>query len=183
MTCRSLTRDEVVEMSGAFVLGALEAAEDAAVRRHLATCELDHTEIAELGSVLPVLDASVPLVEPRDGLKARILAAAAAEAAQAADARGAADRPTPRPLLPAAPAAAAVVTAPPPRRRSRPPPSARPARRAAPVRPPGRSASRRSSRSSRSVAGTSCSGTSSMPRRATSRPSRASSTLPARPAR
>ncbi len=74
-------------MSGAFVLGALEPAEAAAVRAHLATCDRDHTEIAELGSVLPVLDESVPVVEPPDGLKARIMAAAAAEAAQAADAR------------------------------------------------------------------------------------------------
>ena len=74
-----LTCDEVREMAGAFVLGALEPDEMAAVRAHLATCEEAHEEIAELGGVLPALAESVPLVEPSDGLKARIMAAAAAE--------------------------------------------------------------------------------------------------------
>ena len=74
-----LSCDDVRVMAGAFVLGALEAAEDAAVRTHLATCSDAHAEIAEVGSVLPVLDASVPVVEPPAGLKARIMAAAAAD--------------------------------------------------------------------------------------------------------
>jgi len=78
---RELTHDEVVEMGGAFVLGALGAADAAAVRSHLSTCTEDHSEIAELGGVLPVLAESVPIVEPPAGLKARIMAAAAAEAA------------------------------------------------------------------------------------------------------
>lgn len=76
-----LTHDEVVEMGGPFVLGALEPAEAAAVRAHLASCSEDHSEIAELGSVLPVLAASAPVLEPPAGLKARIMTAAAAEAA------------------------------------------------------------------------------------------------------
>jgi anti-sigma factor RsiW len=79
-----LTHDEAVEMGGAFVLGALEPAEAAAVRAHLATCTEDHSEIAELGGVLPVLAEGVPLVEPPAGLKARIMAAATAEAAAVA---------------------------------------------------------------------------------------------------
>ena len=74
-----LTCDEVREMAGAFVLGALEPEELAAVRAHLATCEDAHDEIAELGGVLPALAQSVPVVEPSDGLKARIMAAAAAD--------------------------------------------------------------------------------------------------------
>ena len=74
-----LTHEAVVEMAGAFVLGALEPNEMAAVRAHLATCEEAHEEIAELGGVLPALADSVPLVEPPDGLKARIMAAAAAD--------------------------------------------------------------------------------------------------------
>jgi len=78
---RELTHDEVVEMGGAFVLGALGAADAAGVRSHLSTCTEDHSEIAELGGVLPVLAESVPTVEPPAGLKARIMAAAAAEAA------------------------------------------------------------------------------------------------------
>ena len=88
---RELSHDEVVEMGGAFVLGALEPAEAEAVRVHLVTCPEDHAEIAELGSVLPVLAESVPVAEPPAGLKARILAAAAAEAAAAAPGAGPAD--------------------------------------------------------------------------------------------
>jgi len=75
-----LSHDEAVEMAGAFVLGALEPAEAAAMREHLVTCPESHDEIAELGSVLPVLAASVPVVEPSAGLKSRLMAAAAAEA-------------------------------------------------------------------------------------------------------
>ena len=85
---RELTCDEVRDQAGAFVLGALEPAEEAAVRAHLETCSDAHAEIAELGGVLPVLDASVPVVEPPAGLKARIMAAAAADL----EARGAIPR-------------------------------------------------------------------------------------------
>lgn len=76
---KTLTCDEVREMAGAFVLGALDPAEEAAVRAHLATCDDAHEEIAELGGVLPALAESVPVVEPPAGLKARIMAAAAAD--------------------------------------------------------------------------------------------------------
>ena len=76
-----LTHDEVVEMAGAFVLGALNPADEAAVRAHLATCQEPHEEIAELGGVLPALAESVPMVEPPADLKARIMAAAAADLA------------------------------------------------------------------------------------------------------
>jgi anti-sigma-K factor RskA len=76
-----LTCDEVREMAGAYVLGALEPADEAAVRAHLASHADGHPEIAELGSVLPALADSVPVVEPPDGLKARIMAAAAADLA------------------------------------------------------------------------------------------------------
>jgi anti-sigma-K factor RskA len=74
-----LTCDEIREQAGAFVLGALEPAEEAAVRAHLETCSDAHAEIEQLGGVLPVLDASVPVVEPPVGLKGRIMAAAAAD--------------------------------------------------------------------------------------------------------
>ena len=74
-----LTCEEVREMSGAFVLGALAPAEEAAVRAHLATCVDAHVEISELGGVLPAFAETVPLVEPSDALKGRILAAAAAD--------------------------------------------------------------------------------------------------------
>ncbi|HMA46485.1 MAG TPA: zf-HC2 domain-containing protein, partial [Frankiaceae bacterium] len=76
-----LTCDEVRELAGAFVLGALDAAEAAAVRAHLAAAgHADaHPEIAELGAVVPALAEIVPIVEPPAGLKDRILAAAAAD--------------------------------------------------------------------------------------------------------
>lgn len=66
-------------MAGSFVLGALDPAADAAVRAHLAGCPQEHEEMAELGGVLPALAESVPIVEPPAGLKARIMAAAAAD--------------------------------------------------------------------------------------------------------
>lgn len=75
----TLTCEEVRTMAGAFVLDALDPADAAAVRAHLATCEDAHEEIAELGGVLPALAASVPVVDPPAGLKARIMAAAAAD--------------------------------------------------------------------------------------------------------
>jgi anti-sigma-K factor RskA len=71
-----LTCDEVRDLAGSFVLGALDADEAEAVRAHLAGCADAHAEIAELASVVPVLDASVPIVEPPSALKGRIMAAA-----------------------------------------------------------------------------------------------------------
>jgi anti-sigma-K factor RskA len=78
---RELTCDEVREMAGAYVLGALDIADERAVRAHLATCSQAHEEIVELGAVVPALVEVVPIVEPPEGLKARIMAAAAADLA------------------------------------------------------------------------------------------------------
>lgn len=75
----TLTCDEVRDLAASFVLGALDADEADAVRDHLADCADAHAEVADLGGVLPALAASVPQVEPRPELKARILAAAAAD--------------------------------------------------------------------------------------------------------
>jgi hypothetical protein len=74
-----LTHDEVVDLAASFVLDALEPEEMAAVREHLATCTESHDEIVELGGVVPALAASVPVVEPPASLKARVMAAAAAD--------------------------------------------------------------------------------------------------------
>lgn len=100
---RELTCDEVRDMAGAFVLGALDASDAAAVRSHLATCGQAHEEIAELGAVVPAFAEVVPVVEPSEGLKARIMAAAAADLA----ARGGVSR-----VVPVAPVPAAVAEAP-----------------------------------------------------------------------
>jgi hypothetical protein len=128
---RDLTCDEVRDLAGAFVLGALDAAEDAAVRAHVAAAGHGnaHPEIEELGAVIPALFEAVPVVQPRDGLKARIMAAAAADLAarQSAPAAPAADAPSapaaaPRATPVAAPAAAApsAPAAPPPAPRATP---------------------------------------------------------------
>ncbi len=90
-----LSCDEVRELAASFVLGALDPDEMDAVRAHLASCADPHAEVAELGSVLPVLAESVPVVEPPAALKGRILAAAAADLETRG--AGAAAAPTPIP--------------------------------------------------------------------------------------
>ncbi len=100
---RELTCDEVREMAALYVLGALDTSDETAVRAHLAFHADVHPEIAELGSVIPAFAEIVPIVEPPEGLKARIMAAAAADLA----ARGAVSVSTvARPAGQAAPAAA-----------------------------------------------------------------------------
>jgi anti-sigma-K factor RskA len=89
-----LSCDEVRDLAAPFVLGALDADEAGAVRTHLAACTDPHPEFAELGSVVPVLGASVPVVEPSVGLRDRILAAAAGDQAAAADQAAAGDQAT-----------------------------------------------------------------------------------------
>ena len=70
---------DVLELSGAFVLGALPPDQAAAVREHLASCPEAHAEVTELASVVPALFETVQQVDAPTGLKQRILAAAAAE--------------------------------------------------------------------------------------------------------
>jgi hypothetical protein len=102
---RELTCDEVREMAGAFVLGALDAQGDAAVRAHLGGHADGHPEIVELGGVLPAFAEVVPVVEPPAGLKARIMTAAAADLAARRGAAAAAP-------APATPASSVAPTAP-----------------------------------------------------------------------
>src|SRR3954468_3706780 len=78
-----LTCAEASELAPAFVLGALTAAEMAAVRSHLAGCQNAHAEFADLGSVAPVLLEAVPVVEPPAGLGDRIMATAREQQAAA----------------------------------------------------------------------------------------------------
>ena len=92
-----VTCEAVRDMAGAFVLGALGPGDDAAVRAHLASCPETHPEIAELGGVVAALAETVPLVEPSDGLKARIMSAAAADLAARSAADATADGVAPSP--------------------------------------------------------------------------------------
>lgn len=74
-----MTCEQAAELAGLYVLDALDAAESAAVRDHLASCARDHGEFAELGSVVP---AMAELFEPLDAppeLKDRVLTAVAGE--------------------------------------------------------------------------------------------------------
>jgi hypothetical protein len=73
----SLTCDDVRDLAPAYVLGALERAEELAVTEHLLDCPNVHAEVAELGGVVPYLAETVPLVEPPASLRGRILIAAA----------------------------------------------------------------------------------------------------------
>lgn len=109
----TLSCDQIRDLAPAFVLGALDAAEDAAVRAHLASCPQAHEEIEELGGVVPYLADTLDPVEPPPGLRARILDAAAREpsAASIVPERIAAVAPTPRAAEPR-PAAWATARAP-----------------------------------------------------------------------
>ncbi len=83
MTEPRMTHDEALDLAAGHVLGALEPAEDAAVREHLATCDRPHPEFEELGGVVPALLEldDTQLIEPPAALGDRIMAAAAADLA------------------------------------------------------------------------------------------------------
>jgi anti-sigma factor RsiW len=81
MNERPMTHDDALDLAAGYVLGALEPAEETAVRDHLATCPESHAEFAELGGVVPSLPADVPLVEPPAALRDRIMDAAGADLA------------------------------------------------------------------------------------------------------
>jgi hypothetical protein len=74
-----LTCDQVRDLAAGFVLDALDPAEAAAVREHLAGCSEPHAEFAEMGGVIPALQTAIPVVEPPASLKTRLMAAAAAD--------------------------------------------------------------------------------------------------------
>jgi anti-sigma-K factor RskA/putative zinc finger protein len=75
----SMTCDAVRDLAPVFVVGALEPAEEKAVRDHLATCERPHPEFEAFGGVVQYFDETVELIEPPATLKERVLAAVAAE--------------------------------------------------------------------------------------------------------
>ena len=73
-----LSHAEALDLAPLYVLGALDDAEMAAVREHLATCPESHAEFEQLGGVVPYLLESPDLeqVEPPTALGDRIMAAA-----------------------------------------------------------------------------------------------------------
>ena len=74
-----LTHDEVRDLAASFVLGALDDAEMAAVREHLATCAEPHPRSPSWPASCPCSRRPCATVEPPVGLKDRIMAAAAAD--------------------------------------------------------------------------------------------------------
>ena len=106
--------DHVRPDIGAYVLGALEPGEEAAVRRHLATCSscaAEHASLARLPGLLalaaPIGDDGPPA--PAPALEERVLDAIAGERPERAPRRR--RLPRPRVLVPALAALAAVVAA------------------------------------------------------------------------
>ncbi|MEA2548575.1 MAG: hypothetical protein QOE42_1173 [Chloroflexota bacterium] len=82
MTEPRMTHEQARDLAAAYVLGALERSEEAAVRDHLATCVEPHPEFEAFGGVVAALDlVDLELVEPPAALGARIMAAAAADLA------------------------------------------------------------------------------------------------------
>src|SRR5687768_176309 len=75
-----MTHAEVVELSGLYVLGALEPSEKRAVDQHLASCPELHAEYAEVGGVVPALATLASPMDAPAGIKSRVLAAVAREA-------------------------------------------------------------------------------------------------------
>lgn len=84
MSKNRMTHDEALALAPAYVLGALEEADIAEVREHLATCQESHAEYERLGGVVPYLLESpdLELVEPPASLRDRVMAAAAADLAE-----------------------------------------------------------------------------------------------------
>jgi hypothetical protein len=76
-----MTHEQARDLAPGYVLGALEPAEEVAVRDHLATCREPHPDFEALGGVVASLTelGELQLVEPPASLGARIMAAAAAD--------------------------------------------------------------------------------------------------------
>jgi anti-sigma-K factor RskA len=66
----------------AYLLGALETEESAAMERHLEGCERCRDELRWLQPAVDMLPETVPQLEPPDGLRARLLAEVRSDAAE-----------------------------------------------------------------------------------------------------
>ena len=114
MNDEPMTHEIARGLAAAYVLGALEPAEEAAVREHLRTCPEPHDEFAELGGVVPYL-AELPgleLVEPPASLRDRVMAAAAADLAERTAATAATAPAAPGATIASPPRVAAPVASP-----------------------------------------------------------------------
>jgi len=76
-----MTCDRIRELASGFVLGALDMDDMVAVQDHLDSCDQAHTEVDELGGVLPYLAESLEPLEPPARLRESVMAAARADLA------------------------------------------------------------------------------------------------------
>jgi anti-sigma-K factor RskA len=67
------------DLAGAYVLGALDAADRATFEQHLAECDACRSEVRSLQPVVDGLAQVAPLVDPPAALRERVLAAAAGQ--------------------------------------------------------------------------------------------------------
>lgn len=84
-----LTCDDVGELAGLYVLGALEGDDERRVAGHLATCPHPHPAVAELGGVVPALATLAEPVDAPPELKARVMDAYRRDLAAASASQGA----------------------------------------------------------------------------------------------
>ena len=106
--------DHVRPDIGAYVLGGLEPAEEAAVREHLATCSECAAEHASLAGLPRLLALAAPMAEagpPPAAIEERVLDAIAGERPQQPPRAPRRRLPRARVLVPAAAALAAIVVA------------------------------------------------------------------------
>jgi anti-sigma-K factor RskA len=82
--------DELRQMSGAYVLGALEPAERDEFAAHLLTCAECAAEVRALSEVVSTLPYTVPQIDPPLALRQRVLASVGAPGANQAQSRRAA---------------------------------------------------------------------------------------------
>ena len=61
-----LTCEEARELSGLYVLNALDTDERMALEAHLASCEEAHDEVRDLGGVVPALAMSAAPIDAPD---------------------------------------------------------------------------------------------------------------------
>jgi anti-sigma-K factor RskA/putative zinc finger protein len=116
----SMTCDAVRDLAPVFVVGALDAAEEKAVREHLATCDRPHPEFEAFGGVVQYFDETVELIEPPASLKGRVMAAVAAEPQPRPSASGATSGTAAADAVPGVPVPRTMVARQPERRRPDP---------------------------------------------------------------
>jgi anti-sigma-K factor RskA len=75
----AMTCDRVRDLASGFVLGALDMDDMVAVQDHLDSCDQVHSEVDELGGILPYLAESLEPVEPPAWLRESVMAAAKAD--------------------------------------------------------------------------------------------------------